>query len=46
MWIVLLFGAVLAIGLRSHGDQARDSRHALVAVLIVVGYVAVTKHLL
>lgn len=46
MWVILLFAVVLFIGLRSAGDTAADTRHAAFAVALVIGYTAVTRHLL
>ena len=44
MWILLLLGGFLVIGLLPAGD--RSHRLLLVLVLLVVGYRAVTRHLL
>lgn len=46
MWVLLLFAIVLVVGLRSTGDTAADTRHAAVVIALVVGYTAVTRHLL
>ena len=46
MWTLLLFAVFLTIGLTSRGNRAADTRHALLAIVIVLGYVGFSRHLM
>ena len=46
MWTLLLFVVFLIIGLTSRGNRSADTRHAIVAIVIVIGYVGFYRHLM
>lgn len=46
MWTILLLVAFAALGLRSRIASRTDGRLALGATILVVGYVALSRHLL
>jgi hypothetical protein len=46
MWIVLLFGGFLAVGLRRGRTARADTMVLSGSILVVLAYVAAWKHLL
>lgn len=46
MWIFILIAALVVVGLASGSVARRSSTWALLAIVVVVGYRAVSGHLL
>ena len=46
MWMIALIGVALFLGLARERPSLTERRIVLVAVTLVTGYLAVTKHLL
>ncbi len=46
MWLLLLVGVAVFVGLRTRRSEAGDRRIVLGVAVLTIGYVAVSKHLL
>jgi hypothetical protein len=46
MWVLVLFGLLVAVGLRSGPVAARDRITAFLIIVVVLAYVSVRGHLL